>query len=48
MNFQSVRSSDWGQRVYYWLEAVEAEDSSFSGPVEVVGIGKLFLPSVER
>ncbi len=38
----------WGQRTFYWLEAVEADGSSFTGPVEVVGLGKLFLPTVGR
>ena len=47
--WQDVAPLAWGQRLHYWLEAVEADgSSSFTGPVEVVGIGKLFLPSVGR
>ena len=38
----------WGQRVYYWLEAVGPQGSTFIGPVEVQGIGWIFLPSVAR
>ncbi len=47
--WQESVSFGWGQRVYYWLEAVEADgSSSFSGPVEVLGIGKIFLPVTAR
>ncbi len=47
--WQDAAPLAWGQRLHYWLEAVEADgSSSFTGPVEVVGIGKLFLPSVGR
>lgn len=46
--WQDSVSFTWGQRAYYWLEVVEVDGSSFTGPVEVVGIGKLFLPSVGR
>ena len=46
--WQDALSFSWGQR-YYWLEAVEADGSStFTGPVEVQGIGWLFLPSIGR
>ena len=39
----------WGERVWYWLEAVNADgSSSFTGPVEVWGLGKLFLPAIGR
>ena len=39
----------WGERVWYWLEAVNADgSSSFTGPVEVFGIGRLFLPAIGR
>ncbi|MBX3053498.1 MAG: hypothetical protein KF753_18625 [Caldilineaceae bacterium] len=46
--WQDSVSFGWGQRSYYWLEAVEADSSTFAGPVEVLGIGHLFLPSVGR
>ena len=47
--WQDAVAFTWGQRTYYWLEAVEADGSStFTGPVEVLGIGRLFLPSVAR
>ena len=48
--WQDAVSFGWGQRSYYWLEAVNADGSSggFSGPVEVLGIGRLFLPSVAK
>jgi len=39
----------WGERHYYWLEVVEVDGrTTFTGPVDVQGIGKLFLPSVGR
>jgi len=47
--WQDAVSFGWGQREYYWLEAVAADGSSnFTGPVEVVGIGRLFLPMAAR
>ena len=47
--WQDSASFGWGQRTYYWLEAVNADgSSSFIGPVQVSGIGRLFLPSVAR
>lgn len=47
--WQERASFGWGQRAWYWLEAVHADGgSSFTGPVEVRGIGKIFLPSVRR
>ena len=46
--WQDDTTFGWGQREYYWLEAVTADGSSFTGPVEVLGIGKLFLPMAAR
>ncbi|MBX2999504.1 MAG: hypothetical protein KF893_13390 [Caldilineaceae bacterium] len=46
--WEDSASFGWGQRVHYWLEAVGAEGSTFTGPVEVWGIGHIFLPSVAR
>ncbi|MBX2999501.1 MAG: right-handed parallel beta-helix repeat-containing protein [Caldilineaceae bacterium] len=46
--WQDATSFGWGQRVYYWLEAVGPNGSGFTGPVEVWGIGRIFLPSVAR
>lgn len=47
--WQDSATFGWGQRTYYWLEAVNGDgSSSFTGPVEVWGIGRLFLPVTGR
>ena len=48
MRIEATDVAAWREFALKVLGMVEGDGSSFTGPVEVVGIGKLFLPSVGR